>query len=343
MPAIEDPEAAATAAGLRYVEDDAPGISRRRRGKGFSYTDPRGRPVTAAARERIDALAIPPAWTDVWICPTGNGHIQATGRDARGRKQYRYHDRWRSARDADKFAQLTSFGVSLATIRRQVAIDLARRGMPKERVLALVVRLLDETLIRVGNPQYAQHESFGLTTLEPRHVVTDGPEVIFEFVGKSGAEHEVTVHGRQLAAAIRACDDLGGERLFTYRSGTEVHDIDSDDVNAYLHEVAGPDVSARDYRTWGGTVATVERLGPLDPPDTEATAASIFLAAIDDAAERLGNTREVCRASYVHPAVEQAFIDGTLHEAWHRSRRTRRLTRAERATLRLLVAEAAEI
>ncbi len=343
MPAVQDPEAAAIAAGLRYVEDGAPGISRRRRGKGFSYTGPGGRPVTAGVRARIDSLAIPPAWTDVWICPRADGHIQATGRDDRHRKQYRYHDDWRTARDADKFQQLASFGVSLAAIRRQVAADLSRRGLPKERVIALVVRLLDETLIRVGNAEYAKNESFGLTTLEPRHVEVDGAELTFEFAGKSGTEHEITVEGRQLSAAVRACDDLGGERLFTYRDGDEIQCVDSDDVNDYLHEVAGPDVSARDFRTWGGTVAAVEQLGPIDPPGDEAEAARLFLAAVDHAAERLGNTRDVCRSSYVHPVVERSFLDGSLDDAWRHSRRTRRLTRAERTTLRLLVDEAAEV
>ncbi|WP_426573088.1 DNA topoisomerase IB [Aquihabitans sp. McL0605] len=343
MPAIQDPEAAARAAGLRYVDDAAPGITRRRRGKGFSYTGPGGRPVTAAVRERIDVLAIPPAWVDVWICPRDDGHIQATGRDDQGRKQYRYHDGWRTARDADKFAQLASFGVSLAQIRRQVATDLARRDLPKERVLALVVRLLDETLIRVGNPEYAKNESFGLTTLQPRHVEVDGPEITFEFTGKSGAEHEVTVEGRRLSATLQACEELDGQQLFSYRSGDEVHDIGSHDVNDYLRDIAGPDVSARDFRTWGGTVTAVEHLGPQAVPASESEGTSVFLAGIDAAAERLGNTRDVCRASYVHPVVERSFRDGDLREAWRRSRRTRRLTRAERATLRLLVDEAAQV
>ena len=343
MPAIQDPEAAARAAGLAYVDTDDEGIARRRRGKGFSYTRPDGRPVTAVERERIDALAIPPAWVEVWICPDGKGHIQATGRDDRGRKQYRYHDDWRRARDADKFAQLASFGTSLAVIRRQVASDLARRGLPRERVIALVVRLLDETLIRVGNPEYARNESFGLTTLEPRHVEVDGKELTFEFVGKSGTEHEITVENRQLGKAVQLCDDLGGDRLFTYRSDGAVHPVDSDDVNEYLREVAGADVSARDFRTWGGTVATVEHLGPLAPPGDDGAGAARFLEAVDTAAERLGNTRAVCRSSYIHPVIEEVFLAGGLHEAWRRSRRTRRLTRAERATLRLLVDDAARV
>lgn len=292
--------------------------------------------MSAADRARIDALAIPPAWHDVWICSQANGHIQATGRDDRGRKQYRYHDRWRTVRDGDKFAQLAAFGRILPDVRAQVADDLARRGMPRERVLALVVRLLDETLIRVGNPAYAKDGSYGLTTLQPRHVLVDGSSLTFEFVGKSGGEHEVTVADRRLATAVRACDDLGGQRLFTYRDDGAVHPVDSDDVNEYLRDIGSPDLSARDFRTWGGTVAAVEHLGPVPPPSSEAEAKSVLLAGVDAAAERLGNTRAVCRSSYVHPAVEPAFLEGDLHDIWCRSRRTKRLSRPERATLRLL-------
>lgn len=343
MPATTDPAEAARAAGLRYVSDEEPGISRRGAGRGFTYRDGHGTIRDAATRDRIARLAIPPAWTDVWICPDDHGHIQATGRDDRGRKQYRYHDGWRAVRDADKFEQLATFGVQLAKVRRQVAADLGRRGMERERVLALVVRLLDETLIRVGNPQYARDESFGLTTLESRHVEVDGGEVVFEFAGKSGVDHEVAVSDRRLAELVRACDDLGGERLFTYREAGEVVEVRSDDVNDYLREIAGPAITARDFRTWGGTVAVVGALGPHPCPDAERGATSAFLAAVDEAAERLGNTRAVCRSSYVHPAVEVAHRDGSLHTAWRRSRRTRRLTRGERATLRVLVDAAAEL
>jgi DNA topoisomerase-1 len=343
VPAICDPADAARLAGLRYVSDEEPGIARRRCGSGFTYRDGRGTIRDADARARIDRLAIPPAWTEVWICPDDRGHIQATGRDDRGRKQYRYHDRWRAARDADKFEQLATFGVQLAKIRRQVALDLGRSGLPRARVLALVVRLLDETLVRVGNPQYARDESFGLTTLEPRHVEVGGGEVVFEFTGKHGIEHEVTVEDRRLASLVAACDDLGGERLFTYREGGEVIEVRSDDVNDYLHEIAGPAVTARDFRTWGGTVTVVEALGPTAPPDGERATASAYLAAVDVAAARLGNTRDVCRSSYVHPVVADAHASGDLAEAWRRSRRTRRLTRAERATLRVLVDAAAAL
>jgi DNA topoisomerase-1 len=292
---------------------------------------------STVVRERIARLAIPPAWTDVWICSDEQGHLQATGRDDRGRKQYRYHDWWRAARDADKFEQLASFGLALPTIRRQVSLDLDRRGLPRERVLALVVRLLDETLVRVGNPQYALDESFGLTTLEGRHVGFEGRSMVFEFTGKSGVEHEVTVRDPALVRAVRACDDLGGEQLFTYREADAVLDVRSDDVNDYLRAIAGPEVTARDFRTWGGTSAVVEALGPVGAPAPDGTErTSRFLQAVDLAAERLGNTRAVCRSSYLHPAVEEAFDDGRLAAAWRRARRSRWLNRAERATLHLL-------
>lgn len=338
MPAADAPEAAAVAAGLRYVAPDEPGITRMRRGRGFTYRTPDGETLPEGPqRERIVSLAIPPAWTEVWICTREDGHVQATGRDARGRKQYRYHDAWGTARAADKFEQLGAFGTHLGAIRRRVAEDLDCRGLSKERVVALVVRLLDETLVRVGNPEYAREESFGLTTLESRHVSTDGQGLVFEFEGKSGVEQEVPVDDPELVRVVRACDDLGAAQLFNYRTDDDICGISSDDVNQYLRDIAGPTISARDFRTWGGTVAVVEDLGPLDVTrEPDAGGDSRFLEAIDRAAERLGNTRSVCRESYVHPVVEEAFQSGDLHQAWKTSRRTRRLTRAERAVLRLL-------
>lgn len=344
MPAIDDPEEAAASAGLRYVLDDEPGIERVRCGRGFTYRTANGRTLRSVRhRERIERLAVPPSWTNVWICGDDRGHIQATGRDARDRKQYRYHDAWAEVRSTDKFEQLAVFGVELAAIRSRVAADLGRRGLSRERVLALVIRLLDETLVRVGNPEYARGESFGLTTLEGRHLSTDDGVVHFEFKGKSGIEHDVTVADPQLVGAIGACDELGGRQLFTYRDGVDVAEVSSDDVNDYLRDIAGSTVSARDFRTWGGTVVVVEELGPFDIEDPKGGADldRQFLAAVDVAAERLGNTRAVCRGSYVHPAVEASFRSGVLHETWRRSRRTKRLTRAERTTLRLLVDEAA--
>lgn len=344
MPAIEDPEEAAIAAGLRYVRSDDPGIVRLPCGRGFTYRTPSGRTLRPGQeRKRIVGLAIPPAWTDVWIYPDGDGHVQATGRDARGRKQYRYHDAWAEVRSADKFDQLATFGSRLATIRRQVAMDLGRDGLPRERVVALVVRLLDETLVRVGNPEYARAESFGLTTLEGRHVSMEGGDLVVEFEGKSGVEQEVTIADDGLVRAVRDCDELGGRQLFTYRDGDVVSETSSDDVNDYLRDIAGPTVSARDFRTWGGTAAVVEDLGPVDfdqdSDDGETILERRYLQAVDRAAERLGNTRSVCRASYVHPVIEDGFFSGDLHEAWRRSRRTKYLTRAERSTLRLLTRE----
>lgn len=335
MPAVDDPESAAAAAGLRYVDGEEPGITRHRHGRGFTYRTPTGRTLRSKRhRARIDALAIPPAWTDVWICADTAGHIQASGRDDRGRKQYRYHDRWEQVRAADKFGRLAAFGGELTDIRRRVAEDLDRDGLGEQRVLALVVRLLDETLVRIGNPEYARNESYGLTTLQARHVETDGDTLQFEFEGKSGVDVQTTVQDASLVEAVRACDDLGGTQLFTYRDGDRIRNVLSDDVNDYLHAIAGPQVTARDFRTWGGTVAAVGHLGAEDVPATGAD--SVFLDAVDHAAERLGNTRAVCRAWYIHPAVHEAFVSGGLQEAWRRSRRTRRLTRAERTTLRLL-------
>jgi len=341
VPALEDPEAAAEAAGLRYVHPDEQGLARRRCGKGFTYLSSGSKTVRSTRqRARIDALAIPPAWTEVWICADDIGHVQATGRDARSRKQYRYHDTWAEVRAADKFEQLAPFGDALTPIRKQVATDLGGRGLSRRRVTALAVRLLDETLVRVGNPGYARDESFGLTTLESRHVSVDGNDLVFEFSGKSGIEQQVEVTDPSLVRAVRACDDLGGRQLFTYRDEGEIHALCSDDVNEYLRDIAGPSISAKDFRTWGGTVAVVENLGPVEPSDLadDGAVSSRLLEAIDEAADRLGNTRSVCRGSYVHPIVDDAFPSGDLHRAWRGSRRTKRLTRAERATLRLLQA-----
>jgi DNA topoisomerase-1 len=331
-----DPVDAAAAAGLVHVSDDAPGIRRIRCGRGFRYLLPDGGAPDQATRDRIAALVVPPAWTDVWICLDPDGHVQATGRDAAGRKQARYHDRWREARDAEKFASLPAFGRALTEVRARVAADLSRRGLPRERVLALVVRLLDETLIRVGNPEYARRESFGLTTLESRHVEVEGGALVFEFTGKSLVEHRVEVTDARLARLVAACDEDGGHQLFTYRHRGQLRDLCSDDVNGYLRDIAGPGVTAKDFRTWGGTVTALEHLAGAPQGDPAA-----LLAAIDAAAERLGNTRDVCRRAYVHPELEPAHADGRLQAAWRASRRTARLRRSERATLRLLEAPVA--
>ncbi|MCU1351171.1 MAG: topoisomerase [Acidimicrobiales bacterium] len=338
MSAASDPVEAAAEAGLRYVSDEEPGFRRRRRGKGFSYLDAAGTAVTNPDhRARITALAIPPAWTDVWICPRADGHIQATGRDAKNRKQYRYHDRWREVRDADKFDQLAAFGAGLPRLRRALEVDLDRDGLPREKVLALVVRLLDETMIRIGNDAYAaDNESYGLTTLLPEHVDVDGERVVFDFVGKAGLAHEIRLHDREVARLVHQVSELGGQELFAYQSNGQTVDVTSTDVNQYLAETAGPGITAKDFRTWGGTVVATAALGLGTPPEDEAAAEKAVLAAYDVAAQVLGNTRAVCRDCYVHPVVPDSYRTGRLHEAQRRARRTAELSRTERTVLKLL-------
>jgi DNA topoisomerase-1 len=342
MPATSEPEASADEIGLTYLLDDAPGITRRRCGRGFTYRHEDGRAISKADRARIVDLAIPPAWVDVWISPDPRGHLQATGRDDRERKQYLYHEDWRVVRDRDKFDQLRKFGQSLPAVRRGVAVDLSRRGPGRRTVLALLVHLLDTTLARVGNEEYAEeNESYGLTTLQPEHATLAGRSVKFCFVGKSGATQTLDVDDRRVATLVRHCRDLGGSQLFTYKDGDMVGGLTSTEVNDYLHQLAGDHVTARDFRTWGATVEVTRVLGPAAVPDDEHEAATLILEAIDQAAERLGNTRAVCRSSYVHPVIPGAFLSGELACAWRGSRRTSVQSRAERATLAVLDAEAA--
>jgi DNA topoisomerase-1 len=329
-------------AGLYYVVDTAPGISRRKRGKGFSYTDPDGKAVGKRTREWIESIVIPPAWTDVWICPLRDGHILATGRDARGRKQYRYHPRWREVRDGNKYYRLIEFADALPALRGRIDEHLALPGLPRERVLAAVVKLLDETLIRVGNDEYAiLNESYGLTTMQDEHAVVDGSLIRFEFTGKSGVEAEIDLKDRRLARIVKACQDLPGEELFQYvdDDGTQV-DVTSTHVNAYLRELSGATYTAKDFRTWGGTVIAAETLVELGPPESEKDADANIVAAVDAAAEKLGNTRAVCRSCYVHPAIPEAHADGSLHEAWRSARSTASCRRAERAVLKVLRSKA---
>jgi DNA topoisomerase-1 len=336
----DDPEAVAVEHGLRYVSDAAPGIRRIRCGSGFRYVTADGETVRdEATKARIAQLVIPPAWTDVWICTAADGHLQATGRDARGRKQYRYHDRWREVRDADKFDRLGQFGEALGPLRRQVDEELTRPGaLDREKVLALVVRLLDETLIRVGNAEYAAtNDSYGLTTLGHEHVEIHGREVRFSFVGKGGVEHDVAVEDRRLARLVKRCHELGGQELFAWRDdGGRVVDVGSSDVNAWLRERTGEPLSAKEFRTWGATTVATEELARMGPPTTKGEAEAQVLAAIDAAAAQLGNTRAVCRASYVHPVVAEAHEEGRLHDRWARSRTTPTHRRAERTVLALL-------
>ena len=310
---VVDPVAAARVGGLRYVSDRRPGIRRRRAGAGFVYLDARGRPVrNAAVLRRIRALVIPPAWQDVWICPLANGHLQATGRDARGRKQFRYHARWRQVRDETKYARMIAFAAALPRIRTRVQEDLARPGLPREKVLATVVRLLESTFIRVGNAEYARdNESYGLTTLRDRHVRVDGPQLHFRFRGKSGKEQTVRISDRRLARIVRRCRDLPGQDLFQYIGDDGVQRaVGSSDVNAYLREIAGEDFTAKDFRTWAGTVLAALALQACARADSPALAKRHIVQAIQETAKQLGNTPAVCRKCYVHPAVLEAYLDG---------------------------------
>jgi DNA topoisomerase-1 len=337
--ALIDPTTTAEVAGLHYVSDAQPAITRQRRGKGFSYRWVDGSPVSADERRRIEAIAIPPAWTDVWICERPDGHILATGRDDRGRKQYRYHPRWHEMSGATKFEAMRDFGHALPRVRARVEEDLALPGLPEQKVLAAVVRLLDETLIRIGNDEYAvANESYGLTTLEDDHATVSGTSVTFAFGGKSGADFDVMVRDRRLAAIVRRCQELPGEDLFQYLDGDRVVDVTSTHVNDYLRTVTRGERTAKDFRTWGGTVVVAETLAGAGPAESERDAERRILAAVDAAAARLKNTRTVARSSYVHPGVVDAYRDGSLAEAWRHSRAAPRMSRAERTVLKLLKA-----
>jgi DNA topoisomerase I len=308
-----EPERSARAAGLRYVTDERAGITRRRRGRGFQYIAADGRTIAdRSERARIDSLAIPPAWTDVWICPSPNGHIQATGRDARGRKQYRYHPRWREVRDETKYHRLAAFARALPRIRRRVDRDMRRRALSRERVVATVVRLLDETTIRVGNDEYVrENRSFGLTTLRERHVEVAGDRIRFRFRGKGGKVHDVDVEDSRVARVIRRCEELPGQDLFQYVDDDgEPVDVTSDDVNDYIQDAAGGDFTAKDFRTWTGTVLAAWTLDELG--GTDGAPKKQLVSAIESVAKELGNMPAVCRACYVHPEVMDAHLDGTL-------------------------------
>jgi len=311
----------AKTAGLRYVSDQRPGIRRQRIGKGFVYVRPDGARVRdPETLRRIKSLAIPPAWRNVWICPEPNGHLQATGLDAKGRKQYRYHARWREVRDQTKYGRLIAFGRALPKIRRRVEQDLARPGLPREKILATVVRLLETTLIRVGNEAYArENESFGLTTMRDRHVAVSGGTLTFEFRGKSGIKHTVDLTDRRIAKIVKQSQDLPGYELFQYVDEQGVRrSIDSSDVNAYIKEVAGEEFTAKDFRTWAGTVLAARALEEFERFDSQAQAKRNVLRAIETVAARLGNTKAVCRKCYVHPAVLNAYMDGGLADMLRR-------------------------
>jgi DNA topoisomerase-1 len=345
-PAVVDPAEAARSAGLRYVTDEEPGFTRQARNGGFAVLRPGGGEVKdEATLERVRKLAIPPAWTGVWICTSPDGHLQATGRDARGRKQYRYHPRFREVRESTKYEHMLAFARALPDIRRTIAQHMDLRGLPREKVLATVVHLLETTLIRVGNDDYARdNRSYGLTTLRDRHVAVDRGQLRFQFKGKSGKTWQLQVRDRRVAKVVRACQDLPGQRLFQYRDEDgELREVTSSDVNAYLREISGRDITAKDFRTWAGTVMAALALQEVEHVDTQAALKKNVRAAVERVASRLGNTPAICRKCYVHPEVFAAHAEGELllemrEEARDALDASDRLRPEEAAVLQLLEA-----
>ena len=322
--AVSEKESAVQSArkvGLRYVSDAKSGIRRERAGMRFRYADTAGRTIRDRQNlARIKALVIPPAWTAVWICTAPNGHIQVTARDARGRKQYRYHPLWRKVRDENKYEHLISFGNALPLIRKQVDKDLALPGLPREKILATIVRLLETTMMRVGNEEYARSNgSFGLTTLRDKHVRVDGARLRFQFRGKSGVQHFVELNDRRLARIVRRCRDLPGYELFQYLDeGGSRRSIDSEDVNAYLRTISGRDYTAKDFRTWAGTLLAALALREFEKFDSQAQAKKNLVRAIESVAAKLGNTPTICRKCYVHPAIMESYLEGSMLGALQR-------------------------
>ena len=338
-----DSLASAKAAHLRYVYDSKPGIMRHRSGKSFRYICPDGKPLhDKDALARIKSLVIPPAWNDVWICPLDNGHLQVTGRDARGRKQSRYHPRWREVRDESKYEHVLEFAKALPAIRARVDHDLKLHGLPREKVLATIVRLMELTFIRVGNEEYARtNGSFGLTTLRRRHVSVRKSKIIFNFKGKSGVQHSIDVNDRRLAHIVATCRDIPGYELFEYLDDDGLpHSIDSTDVNDYLCTVTGGHFTAKDFRTWAGTVLACSLLKDFSEADSTTQGKKNVVEAIKAVAERLGNTPSVCRKCYVHPTVIESYLSGDMSSALKRLPKTRPtphgLQPEERALLHLL-------
>ncbi len=312
-PFVEALREEAREAGLRYTHDDQPGLRREKRGDEFVYLHTDGTPVNdESTLTRIKRLAIPPAWTDVWICHRENGHIQSTGRDVRQRKQYRYHPKWRAHRDENKFGRMIAFARALPKIRRRAKRDLALRGMPREKVLATVVSLLEGTLIRVGNDEYVkQNGSYGLTTMRNRHVHVRGAKIEFAFKGKSGVRHEIAVQDRQLAQIVRRCQEMPGQELFAYEDEHgEARNVTSQDVNEYLRSIAGDDFSAKDFRTWAGTVLAAIALREFEAFTAQTEARKNVVTAIEAVAKMLGNTPSVCRKCYVHPVILDSYLTG---------------------------------
>lgn len=332
-------KAVAKAAHLRYVNDGEPGIRRKRSGRGFAYLNADGARVRdKATLARIKQLVIPPGWTDVWICATPNGHIQVTARDAKGRKQYRYHERWRAARDETKFSRMAAFGEALPKMRKRVQEDLGRRGLPRERVLAAVVAVLGATFIRVGNAEYERNnDSYGLTTLHDDHAEIAGATIHFEFRGKSGKEHGIDLKDKRLAKIIKRSQELPGEYLFQYvdEAGNE-HPITSTDVNDYIREISGADFTAKDFRTWGGTTLALMALVGFDPCESETEAKKNITAMIKGVAAELGNTTTVCRKYYIHPAVLDCYLRSELGSDLLRANQRGELRPEEAALLKLL-------
>jgi DNA topoisomerase I len=314
--AANDPlEDAARAAGLSYISADRPGIRREPKGDSFTYFKPDGKPLAdEAALERIRKLAIPPAWTDVWICTRADGHLQATGRDARGRKQYRYHAQFREQRESNKYDRMMDFARTLPALRARVSQDMALQGLPREKVLATVVHLLETTLIRVGNDDYArENKSYGLTTLRASHVKVEGSQLRFRFKGKSGKTWNLQLGDRRVTRIVKACQELPGQELFQYvDSQGQLRDVTSADVNAYLREISGSDITAKDFRTWAGTVMAALALSEAEQADLPATAKQRLKSAIERVSSRLGNTPTICRKCYVHPEILDAYASGTL-------------------------------
>ena len=338
-PAAGELREAADAAGLTYVSDDEPAYTRRKSGKGFTYLSPEGRRVSdRAALRRLKVLVIPPAWTEVWIGSDPDGHLLATGRDAKGRKQYIYHPRFRAVREEAKYERLVEFAGLLPRIRETVARHMALRGLPREKVIATIVHLLETTLIRVGNQDYArQNKSYGLTTLRAPHVKVDGSELRFEFKGKSGRVWRLRLRDRRIAKVIRACQELPGQQLFQYIDDDgERRGVSSTDVNAYLREIAGCEITAKDFRTWAGTVLAALALGGAGPSTSANDSKRRIRAAIDAVAARLGNTAAICRKCYVHPQILEGYRTGSLARAIER-------TEAEASTEKGLLAEEAAV
>jgi DNA topoisomerase-1 len=318
---VGDAAEAAKMSGLRYVTDQIPGFHRKRSGTTFRYFDQNGKPIRDKNElTRIKALAVPPAWSDVWISPSAHSHLQATGRDARRRKQYRYHKRWREVRDQTKYDRMLVMGEKLPVLRAKVAQDLALPELSRAKIIATVVKLLETTFIRVGNEEYArENRSFGLTTLRNNHVKVRGDKIYFRFRGKSGVGHELEVENPRLARIVKRCQDLPGQQLFEYvdESG-ETHSVESSDVNEYLREATGVDFTAKDFRTWAGTVLAARALSEVEPSTSKSQAKRIVAQAIDRVAEKLGNTRSVCQKCYIHPAIVSAYSDGSLTHAFAR-------------------------